>query len=292
MRQFWLSNADDVVYSLNEVKPNGVDVFLHDPSGLGYTVEMSTIKLGNSNLIINEDYVLPPLEGEVLFKGTLRNVYQQYQEFIRFLSKRPITLHYLPPNTFNSYGCSIRVTSLEKTEVQTDGLLHCPIIMNRQTLWSSDNPNIIDSSNSISNGKSYPLSRPYTYGEVSLENIRMTNDGMTDAPIKVEIFGACTDPSYNLYDDENNLYGSCKILGTYDYVMVDSGDLTEEIILKRNGSVIANAVNQQDLTVGSPNQVYVTFLRLHPGVSKLAFDMDENFTGTVRITWSNFYVSV
>ena len=95
---------------------------------------------------------------------------------------------------------------------------------------------------------------------------------------------------YNIPDNEQ--YGAAKILGTYSYVRVDSDDTAEEIHLERNGSVIANAINYQDLTVGSPQQVYVTFLKIQPGTSTLMFDLGDDFDGCVRLTWSNAYVSV
>lgn len=293
MRKFWLTNSDDVIFSLNGENIENTLSFLNSPSGLGYSVDINTVKLGNTDMILSEVYNLGSVGGEILFIGDKRNTYQQYQDFMSFLARKPITLHYLPPNTNDSYQCLIRVVSLEKTEVShEDGIMHCPVQLYRQGMWYNDTPNVLDADNSISDGKKYPLDRPYSYGAVSLENIQLVNSGMTDTSIKVEIFGSCTDPSWELYDDENVQYGACKILGTYDYVRVDSDDLNEEIYLERNGAVIANAINYQDLTVGSPQSVLVTFLKIRPGTSTLMFDLEETFTGYVRITWRNAYVSV
>lgn len=293
MRKFWLTNSDDVIFSLNGENIENTLSFLNSPSGLGYSVDINTVKLGNTDMILSEVYNLGSVGGEILFIGDKRNAYQQYQDFMSFLARKPITLHYLPPNTNDSYQCLIRVVSLEKTEVShEDGIMHCPVQLYRQGMWYNDTPNVLDADNSISDGKKYPLDRPYSYGAVSLENIQLVNSGMTDTSIKVEIFGSCTDPSWKLFDDENVQYGACKILGTYDYVRVDSDDLNEEIHLERNGAVIANAINYQDLTVGSPQSVLVTFLKIRPGTSTLMFDLEETFAGYVRITWRNAYVSV
>ncbi len=293
MRNFWLTNADDNRFLLKGENIQNTISFLNSPNGLGYSVDISTVKLGNTDMILSEVYNLGNVGGDVLFIGETREVYQQYQDFLSFLSRKPITLHYLPPNTNDSYQCLVRVVVLEKTEVShEDGIMHCPIQLYRQGMWYNDTPNILDASNEISEGKTYPLTRPYSYGAVSLENIQLVNSGMTDTSIKVEIFGNCTDPSWTLYDDENIQYGACKILGTYDYVRVDSDDLNEEIYLERGGSVIANAINYQDLTVGSPQSVFVTFLKLNPGTSTLRFDLSDEFSGYVRITWRNAYVSV
>ena len=287
VREFWLTNADDVRYSLMDHS------FLFEPEGLGFSVNINTVKLGNTDIILSENYNLGVFSGDLMFIGTRAEVYQKYQDFLSFLARKPITLHYLPPNTNDSYQCLVRVVSVEKTEVNyEDNCLHCPVEFYRQGMWFNDTPNILDADSSISDGKKYPLDRPYSYGAVSLENIQLKNSGMTDTSLKIEIFGSCTDPSWRLYDDESIQYGACKILGTYDYVRVDSDDLNEEIYLERGGSVIANAINYQDLSVGSPQQVFVTFLKLHPGTSTLRFDLDDGFSGTVRVTWRNAYVSV
>lgn len=289
IREFWLTNANGSKYSLNSVDES----FLHQPQGLGFNVSLTTVRLEFNDLIVSEDYQLPPIEGELLFQGKRDEVYQKYFEFIRFLSMKPINLHYLPPNAVESYRCLVRVTALEKTEVNArDKMLHCPIQMFRQTMWYGDEPNILDANNQTSEGKLYPLDRPYAYGAISAKNMRLYNDGMADAPLKIEIFGRVTDVSYSLYDFEGIKYGATKIIGTYDYVMVNSDILGELIVLERDGSNIPNSVNYQDLTVGDPRNVYVTFLKLKPGESMLVFNFDDNFDGMVRATWRSAYVTV
>lgn len=293
VRNFWLTNADDNRFELKGENITNTISFLNEPSGLGYSVALSTVKLGNTDIIMSEQYQLGSVAGDLIFIGTVPEMYQQYQNLLTFLARKPITLHYCPPNTSDGYRCLIRVVSLEKTEVSAeDGVMHCPIQMYRQSMWYQDEPNRLDVDNSTADGKSYPLDIPYSYGALSLENIQLVNAGMTDTALKVEIFGETTNPEWDLFDEDGNKYGAAKITGTYDYVRVDSDDLNEEIYLERNGSVIANAINYQDLTVGSPQQVFVTFLKLQPGTSTLMFDLGDSFAGSVRITWSNAYVSV
>ena len=287
VREFWLTNADNTRYSLNQFK-----TFANQPEGLGYGVDINVARLGNTNVITSEAYNLPSFQSELVFLEGRVAAYQAYKEFINFLAKKPIVLHYMPPNTNESYQCACRVTELVKTEYSVEGYLSCPINIYRQSMWYSDTENVIDATNTQEEGKQYPLKRPYHYGIVSTQNIQLYNDGMVDAPMKIEIFGECTDPLFNLYDGEGNRYGACKINGTYDYVMINSDDIEEGITLERNGSIIPNAVNYQDLTVGDPQQVYVTFLKLKAGNSTLVFTLDNAFSGYVRITWRNAYVTV
>lgn len=293
VRNFWLTNAEDNTYELLGPNVNNTITFLYEPEGLGYSVDLSTIKLGNTNIIMSEQYNLGTFAGDLVFFGTVAEVYQQYQNLLSFLSKRPITLHYLPPNTDTGYRCLVRVTSVEKTEVNyEDSCLHCPIQMFRQGMWYQDEPNELVVYNDTEDGKKYPLDRPYSYGALSLQNIQLTNVGMADTGIKVEIFGSVTNPEWSLFNNDGVQYGAAKILGSYDYVRVDSDDMSEEVYLELGGSSIANAINYQDLTVGSPQQIYVTFLKLRPGRNTLMFDLGDSFDGYVRLTWSNAYVSV
>lgn len=289
VREFWLTNSKGVKYSLHST----TQAFLNEPSGLGFAVDASIVKLGNSSFILSEDYDLGSVQGEVMFFGNRREVYNQYFKFTQFLYAKPIQLHYRTPDKTESYYCQVRVVNLEKSEIGQGGLLRCPISLLRQSMWYNDTRNVVEARNTAVEGKMYPLYRPYHYGTVSTSNIEIYNAGIADAPILVEVDGRVVDPAWSLYDENNDLYGSAKILGTYDYVSVDSDDLNEQISLTRDGSVIANAVNYQDLTVGDPRNVYVTFLKLRPGTSRMTFTFGTGeFGGVIRVTWRNAYVTV
>lgn len=286
-REFWLENANGEKYSLHSVQ-----TFANTPTGLGYGVDINTVRMGNSNLILSEEYNLGSVSAELLFlEGRLR-AYQQYLAFAHFLYARPIVLHYRTPATNAEYRCQVRVTDLEKSEVSVDGIMRCPITMYRQTLWYTAEPNVLEADNSVTDSKTYPLDRPYHYGYASMNNMTLYNDGVADTPLLIQIYGECEDPMWRLYTETGEQYGACRIIGTYDYLSVDSNDLDENIVLERSGSVLPNPINYQDLTVGNPRSVYVTFLKLHPGTSKLVFTMDEEFSGYCRVTWRHAYATV
>ena len=287
VRQFWLVNALGEKYSLHSLQ-----TFASSPSGLGYGVDINTVRLGNSNLILSEEYNLGSFGAELLFLEGRLPAYQQYLAFAHFLYARPIVLHYRTPATNAEYRCQVRVTDLQKTEVSEDGIMRCPITMYRQTLWYTADANVIEADNTVEDSKTYPLDRPYHYGYASMRNLTLYNDGVADTPMLIEIFGECVDPMWRLYDSEGNLYGASRIVGTFDTVTVDSDDLNERIVLERNGAILPNAINYQDLTVGDPRQTFVTFLKLRPGTSKLVFTMDEDFGGYCRVTWRSAYATV
>ena len=287
VRNFWLENALGAKYQLRTES-----VFFNAPMGLGYGVDITTLRLGNSNLITSEEYNLGSVTGEVFFLDRRETAYQRYLEFAQFLYERPITLHYTPPNTQESYSCQVRVTSVEKGDMGADHILRIPITMYRQTMWYSDTEHTIEAMNVSLEGKMYPLARPYHYGLISINNVPLFNAGVAEAPLKIEIDGEVTDPQVSIYDNNNVRYGVAKLLGSYDYVMINSDELNEEIVLERDGSAIANAVNYQDLSVGDPRKVYVTFLKLRPGRSSLVFSVGGEFSGKTRVTWRNTYVTV
>ena len=102
IRQFWLTNSDNTTFSLNGNNIANTLSFLHEPNGLGYSVNINTVKLGNTDVILNETYNLGSISGDLIFFGKPKYVYQQYQSFLSFLSKKPITMHYQPPNASDS----------------------------------------------------------------------------------------------------------------------------------------------------------------------------------------------
>lgn len=289
VRKFWFTNGDENTFHLTDPDKNW---FLADPEGLGLTINYTSIKLTDSEFINYKDYELTSINGDLIFYASTREQkYQDYFDFLRFMSKTPIYLHYQTPNSDTSYRTLVQITGLEKTEIQQDGMLHCPMSLKRQTMWYSDVLNSLVATNTVMEGKEYPLHRPYSYGAIDTSNMVMWNNGMVDAPFTLHVEGNVTDMEFSLSQD-NVVYGKGKILGTYDSVFIDSDDLNETIELMIGTSVIANAVNYQDLTVGSPNEIYVTFLKLKPGKSALNFTLGSAFDGQVTVEWRNAYLSV
>lgn len=287
VRKFWLTNARNENYNLMGQAP-----FLHTPSGLGFQVDLQTLRLGNSQLITAESYNLGTFTADLVFFGNRPTQYQNYQTFLKFIRFTPIQLHYQTPNSNSSFFCYVRINSLGKSEISpTDNVLHVPVSMLRQTLWYSDTINSITVQNTASGGKEYPLDRPYIYAQPAFTNIPVYNNSITDAPFQMSLTGSITDMEYGVYDADGNQYGACKVLGTYDVITIDSDELNENIYLENGGSVIANAINYQDLTVGNPAEIYVTFIKLKPGQNYIRFEPTA-FSGDVTITWRDAYVSV
>lgn len=293
VRQFWLENADGEIWQFTNEETK---TFLNSPKGLGLNVEFGGYRLGNTEVINYQQYDLLDVQGTLMFYRKSRaDIYQDYFNFMKFISKnRLLKLHYKTPNSFESYYRYCFVQNVDKGEINNDSLiLECPIVFSSQTFWRNDKKNVLVVDNSRNDdGKKYLLERPYHYASSMLSNMKLINRGNTDTALKITIEGETINPTINAFDNKGVKYGVMRLLGEFDKVVVDSDDLSENIILEREGSTLTAPYSYQDLSVGSPNQVYVTFIKLKSGESTLRFSCDNIFNGVVTLEWSDEYVSV
>lgn len=291
-RKFRLLNGADKTYDLAD--PSVHNVFAHQPEGLGYTRTLSTLRLGNENLITYSMINLDTVNFEILFyDDKLSSKYQKYIEFVDFISVKPLYLLYQTPNTFDWYRKRVESLSLTKTEVaEEDTMLHCDFALQSLSFWESNDINVITGESGLEGGKIYTISYPINYGNKSLSNMPLTSSGLLETPLEIFIGGVCTNPEYVLYDENDEIYGRGKLIGTFDSVYVNSKEIEEDIILIRNELVLDNPLSYQDLTIGSPNEIYITFLKIKEGKSKISFFLGDDFTGTVKVQWRNRYATV
>lgn len=292
-RKFRLLNSQNKIFELTD---KNFKVFASKPSGLGFSKTVSIYRLGDENLIPYSMLNLDQITFELLFYDEkLADKYQKYDDFISFISYKPIYLLYQKPNSFNWYRRRIESMSLSKTEVSTDGMLHCNYNVQTLTFWEDNNINeivVTTPEPDVEEGKIYPLTYPFAYTGSSLTNIQLRSVGFLDSPLQITIDGTTTDPQYILYDENNEIYGRGKFIGTFDRLYINSSESDEQLELKRNDLILSNPLSYQDLTVGSPNEIYVTFLKLKLGGSRISFILGDAFEGSVRIQWRNRYATI
>lgn len=288
-RKFYLVNGNGTTQTLTDPK---VKVFADNPSGLGFNTAASYLRLGNESLLTYQQYSMVQKNFDIKFyEDSIDKMYDQYNKFIKFLTIKPIYLLYEVNKKV--YRMKVNVESLSKGQIShMDGMLTCQISMAPLTFWEDNVANIIEVTKQSLEGKSYELERPYSYGSLTTDNVEINSIGTLDAALKITITGAATNPQYNLYDENDTLYGSGKIIGQYDYISVDADEAEESIVLKKNGVIVENPYNYQDLTVGIPGETYVTFLKMKPGNNRMSFNLDAGFNGNIKIEWRNRYVSV
>lgn len=287
IRKFYLENAQGNRYSLQDTNVLG-----RNPSGLGAEQTFESIILGESKKLTESHYELIDKQLSIVFKGTVPQVYQMYQDFVRFLSRKPLKLIYVTPNTFDEYWCDVVLSSLSKTEVNEADVLECDLVLSPLDFWRNSKTNILDvGDDDEGSGKKYPLKRPYSYGSKSLSEVSISNNGFYDAPFIIEINGTTTNPIITLYDEDNVRYGQARLVGTFDSITINSDELNESIQLESGGVQLTDPYNYQDLTYLDDNTA-LTFMKLKVGQSKMAFTLGLNFSGTIRITWNERFITI
>lgn len=289
-RQFYLENSLGKKYELTN---KNFKQFLNGPEGLGFSKNLNVLRIGNDELITDEQYSMPSISGEVLFYDNLENAYQDYLEFINFVRYSPLKLYYLPPNMLFPYYIECSITQVDKSEYQRVGYLSCPVTFYGYTLWqNSQESNLVVSNSKNKDGKYYELIRPYHYAGNSLNSIEINNTGDVPIGFVFEVVGSVTNP--RLIASQNGIvYGQLKLNGTFDYIRIDSNDLTESIYLENNGTVITNPLSYQDLSIAD-GVSDITFFKLKIGESKLSFSCDKisSFEGNVSFKWKDKKVSI
>ena len=290
-RKFWLINSLGNRYDFTDPAKT---VFLNDPSGLGFQRQITTLKVGNSELLTSQQFNLTDVQGDLLFyDGTNGTRYQAYFDFIQFAKFKPLELHYLTPNNLTGYHCDVIFTQANKSEVDEDGILHVPCVFHRLTEWLTDkDESYLMTNDPLDEGKYHDLVYDYHYAGTNLSNTPINNNGTDDVGFILEITGEVENPQFSLTQG-GETYGICKINGTYDYVMIDSIERTESIYLEYNGSAITNPEQYQDFTIRN-GASYLTWLKLRVGTSQFSFTCGniDTFDGTVVLRFKNSYATV
>lgn len=293
-RKFWLVNALGNKY---EFTSKNSKTFLSSPQGLGFVRSFTSQQIGNSEIVLSQQFSLTDVSGELLFyKETNGGQYQDYQDFIQFVKYKPLELHYQTPNELDSYYSEVLFIQADKGEISLDGILHIGVVFHRLTQWLTDKDYTITLTNTpTDDGKYYELVRPYHYAGTNLSNTPIINNGTDDIGFIITIDGGTNgvqNPTFSL-TQEGDTYGICKINGTYDFVQINSVENVEDMYLERNGATITNPEQYQDFTIANGSS-YITWCKLRVGTSIFNFTCGniDTFDGTITVSFKNSFVSI
>lgn len=267
-RKFHLTNGNGQTVKLSELTSQ---IYLNNPAGLGYSNNVSTIQYGEKLNLLTTEQGFGSLGGEIIFyEGSRADKYKNYNDFVTFLSFKPLTLYYtIPTSTAKTYTMPVEVSNIDKTEIKQDGMMRCTFNMIALSRWQGDKVTVTGSTNtySITNGGHMPVGFEITITGSSMENpyFTLTNDG--------------------------GLYGEGKFTGTFDSVYVDSKDGEQNVELEQGGSVLPNPLSYQDLSI-SNGSIYVTFVKLARGTTTLDIGMDSGSLTSVTVEFIPLYRSV
>lgn len=268
MRRFKLINDKGQEFNLMRR-----DAFFSAPSGLGFSMNTTTINTGNEFFVTDREFDNTVISGEMVFNG-----YAQYQEFTQFLTKK-IKFGYAPLGAW--YFVDGTVTSLAKMEIDNEiGLLFCGIEITPTTQWYLP-ATFQQTQVEQSDGKVYEYTYPYTYAGAEMGAIHITNVGSESSPCRIYILGRCVNPRWVLRQGGKE---------------IADGKVNATIELGRKLLISSNASDMQISELASDNTFVQSlyqasdfstarFLYIPPGESTLYFygDGEEAITAYVEV---------
>lgn len=182
MRKFVLRNALGEAKDLTEIGS-----FLTNPKGLGKDRIASYVQIGNRYVVNDNKRKQSSINGKITFES-----YEGYKDFCRFVMREPIILEYTAAGT---YMMQVQIEKLGKTEMDNMGLT-VDITMKGLTAWYKT---MRYENLSSENGKMYSHTYPYVYTDDAAGNIEYDVDSTEENPVKLTVFGPCTNPAWTLY---------------------------------------------------------------------------------------------
>lgn len=267
-RKFWMTNGlGTSVYFTNDC-----NIFLSNPTGLGYTNTITTNQYANALNVVTSEQNFANIGGELLFINEPNSSkYEQYNDFVEFLSHEPLTFFYQLPNELeDTYSMDVAVGSLDKTETKNDDILRCTISLVGLSRWQGTEV--------VVNG--------------TTDTYTVNNPSHMPIGFEITITGSLVNPYFTLSQD-GDVYGEAKFddATAFDSIYVNSQDGKQEVVLEQGGSVIANPLGYQDLSI-SDGSIYVTFVKLARGASTLTIGGDSGAVTSVEIKYIPLYRSV
>lgn len=182
MRKFRLFNADGEIYNMSDVPR----AWIHDIKGLGFEAETEYAQIGTQFIETNRILGQAKPSGILSLYG-----YEEYERFMLFIQKRPLTLEYTAAHT---YLMDVNIKSIEKKELEMRRM-ECPIefeclgrIYKKVTLRVEEDQE---------NGKIYGVSQyPYKYADNTQGCIEIECDSQLDSPVTITMIGPCINPTW------------------------------------------------------------------------------------------------
>lgn len=281
IRQFKLRNEYSREYNLNVPDT----AFLYEPSGLGYEMDYSFMRLGYSwvrNFMKDKQM---EIQGTVVF--TSHTPYQDAAEFLKFVrTSSKLTLVYT--TAVGEYLRDVDIVSYEKTEIVEAHTLQCPIVMIAKGLWYSNNVTkfsiTIDNTGDVLR---YAYKFPSRFQSVVGGSVAVSNDGSVQAPFTVVFHGAIVNPSMVLLVDGEetariDIIGEAGSGESIKYSSVD-GDLY--IYHEDADGVQTNLMAGLDINNAN-------FFKIPIGESELQFSAAETITQPIIISMQKLYRAV
>lgn len=133
-RGFYLISKDEV-----ETPLNGGDFFVHDPEGLGLSLNNTITQLNGTFYRSASSYSLGEIKLPIIFNNedyytATRNSYENFKYLTRQLAGGVVTLKYTVPGE-EAYFRDVALKSISKTDLDEYGVLQEELIFEPLTFW-------------------------------------------------------------------------------------------------------------------------------------------------------------
>lgn len=268
VREFYIENELGQRFSMMNIESG---CFLNEPTGLGYGYNTEYSQIGD-NFIQNVRKIQQgQINAELVFR-----TYDNYKKFIDFIeSANSLKFVYRVPyedNTYTEYFKDIDISTIEKTEKGTDGLLRTPITFNCKSLWYEPQE-VVYSIDLTTNELRWDFKWNPIFSAYDNRNIVFENIGHTEAPFKLELDGEVVDPIITIIEDDDEtkqLDLTGLTISSGEKFIYNTKD-TEQAIYKKSSGTETNL-----FSFLNPN--FINFFKLRKGVSTIRLEADGEIT--------------
>lgn len=219
VREFKLINEKGQEFSLMDIYNYAL---LTEPSGLGYTYITEYQQLGDT-FISNIRNIQ---QGQI--NGTLNFInYENYTSFVNFVEgSESLKFGYkipYPDGTTKEYFKDIQIQTLEKSQLQTNGILSEAVIFDCLSLWYEENT-IIYTIEQLTDEIRWDFRWDSKFSDYDTRNLQYINKGHIEAPVIIQIDGHIVNPQLELYV-EGELYQTVKVtadIAQYEKLLYDT----------------------------------------------------------------------
>lgn len=267
VREFYIENELGQRFSMMDIEKC---CFLSSPTGLGYSNDIQFIQIENDFIEDIKKIAQGQISGELIFKK-----YDNFKKFIDFIEgANELKLVYKVPLESETieYYKDVNVSTVEKGEFGTDGVLRIPITFMCKSLWY-EAKELVYNIDSVTNELRWDFEWNSAFTSYDNRNIVFENKGHTEAPFKLELNGEVINPKITIFEDEKEV-GKLDLTGLtinseekFIYNTKDTG----EQIYKEGAMWKENLFNFLN-----PN--FINFYKLRKGVSKIRLEADNEIT--------------
>lgn len=306
MRCFKLENSDGELLDITTTH-----LLFHDIKGIGFEEENTFVPIGRVWNLQKSDYRQTPVTGKLCFaedEVTGKTPYTAYKEFGVFIDKTPLILLYYP-NGLNTmeYRKRVRVSKLEKSEINKYGVLDCDIEFIPYTPWYKIVRDVIDpgGESSVNGGWIWDRGNRwrnsldvdystyhYRFSNTYRRTIRFNAQVNGKGPVRLELHGPLTNPTWTHYVDGKLeasgglVEGSPVTIDANEYLIVDNTSGTYVLaVYNVETGLTRNVYQYRDFNK-------LCFFTLKQGLNEIVINSDNNDAVQIEAEGHIYYATV